>query len=254
MSENFVKIGQIISDIEYVGSGKNSSFRCFATCDSEEYPVIAKYLPDIEILKELICSILGRLIDLPIPEPILLLDNNEKYCFGSIDVGYPNLFHFLNTDDPYYLEFHSIIKNWSDLESASFFDEFVLNHDRHSGNLLYNGKDIMMIDHGLTIHSDKFEPNYGENWNNILFNHLLCKFVNLSCEHKLEENKLCNKLNNWCSEINDNNLIDKTMNKIPVAHERLNELLLFMKERSKFIQKIINNRINPNQVDFVNVY
>ncbi|WP_276899568.1 HipA family kinase [Frischella perrara] len=256
MTDNMVKVGRIISDSEPIEDGINNSFRCIACCDNEEYPVVAKYIKGIEILKELICAILGRLINLPIPEPILLLDQNDVFCFGSLDVGYPNLYHRLNIQDPYYIEFHSIIKNWSALESASFFDEFIINPDRHSGNLLYNGKDIAMIDHGLSMQLDKFKPDYDEDWNNILFNHLLCKFTELSCEHKLDKIALCNRLTIWCEEIeeiNNNNLIAKAINKIPIAHKSKNELLYFLTSRSEFIQKIINNRINPNQMDFVNV-
>lgn len=252
MINDMVKIGRIISEPEYIGQGMNKSFKCISYSDGEEYPVIAKYIEDIEIIKELICSILGRLINLPIPEPILLLDNNNKFCFGSIDVGYPNLFHFLNSEDPYYLEFHSIIKNWDKIESASFFDEFILNHDRHSGNILYNGKEIMLIDHGLSIHSNHCKPDHSKDWNNILFNHLLCNFTKLSCQHKLNKNELCNKLNNWCKEINDHNLIDEVANKLPIADQSTNKLLSFLQQRSRFIANIINSKINPHQMDFVN--
>lgn len=256
MTDNMVKIGRIISDSELIGDGVNKSFKCIACCDDEEYPVVAKYIKGMEILKELICAILGRLINLPIPEPILLLDQHDVFCFGSLDIGHPNLFHKLNIQDPHYIEFHSIIKSWSALESASFFDEFIINPDRHSGNLLYNGRDIAMIDHDLSMQLDKVTPDYEEDWNNILFNHLLCKFTNLSCEHELNGITLCDKLTIWCREIekiNNNKLIDKAIDKIPVADKSKNELLYFLSSRSKFIQKIINNKINPNQMDFVNV-
>lgn len=252
MTDNIVKIGRIISDSEPIGEGINDSFRCVACCGDEEYPVIAKYLKPIEIIKELICSILGRTLNLPIPEPILLLDSKDVFCFGSIDIGYPNLYHFLNSKDPFYLEFHSVIKNWDDIESAAFFDEFIINADRHSGNLLFNGKNIMMIDHGLSIPSDEVNPEFSDNWNNILFKHLLCNFVGLNCNHQLDKNELCNRLNNWCKEITGNALIDKVADKIPVDESTKSELLSFLKKRSKFIANIINNKITPPQMDFVN--
>ncbi|WP_392565831.1 hypothetical protein RHO15_09725 [Utexia brackfieldae] len=253
MNNDLIKIGRIISDPEYIGDGINCAFKCIAYCDKEEYSVIAKYLSDVEILKEIICSVLGRTINLPIPEPILLLDKDNKFCFGSIDVGYPNLFHCLNTEDPFYIEFHSVIKNWSDLESATFFDEFIINPDRHSGNLLYNGKDITMIDHGFSMQLNVVTPDYNKEWNNILFNHLLCNFADSSCNHAIDTSKLTNYLNMWCETICEDNFIDKIDKKIPVDSNLKNELLSFLKDRSYFIQDIINNKINPTQMDFVNV-
>lgn len=251
---SFMKIGRIIGDIEYIGEGINQSFKCIAACnDFEEYPVIAKQIPNIEILKEIICAILGRMMSLPIPEPILLFSKDNTYCFGSINVGYPNLTHYLKSNDPYYLELHSIIKNWNELESAAFFDEFIINPDRHSGNLLYDGKDVVMIDHGLAMQIDKVKSDHNGNWINILLNHLLCQFTTLSCEHKLDKNKLCDYLNTWCTKIINNNLIDKAGDEIPVESPQKDELLSFLKDRSFLIQNIINNKIKPAQLDFVNV-
>ncbi|MCV5785480.1 hypothetical protein OFN20_31835, partial [Escherichia coli] len=77
---------------------------------------------------------LGRLLSLPIPEPVLLFDNNNQPFFGSIDTAYPSFTQFIsNSSDSGVLK---ALESWPLLQKAAYFDEWIAMDDRHNGNLL----------------------------------------------------------------------------------------------------------------------
>lgn len=146
-----LRIGVFLDGARPVGEGIRGALRGFALLENEEVPVIAKYLSERELLCEILCAQLGRELDLPIPEPLLLFDGNKQPVFGSADIGYPNLNHFIQNQQSSNVILNKL-KKWVHLQSASFFDELIFNADRHCGNLLYDGNAFHLIDHGLTLH------------------------------------------------------------------------------------------------------
>jgi hypothetical protein len=110
--------------------------------------VVAKQVSTREIAVEIICAAIGRAAGLPIPEPVLLMDHDDVWHYSSVDSSHPNLSQFVCTDDASIL---GELERWPSLLPAACFDELIANPDRHNGNLLYDGSEFFLIDHGLCI-------------------------------------------------------------------------------------------------------
>lgn len=93
-----IQAGILLAGARPVGHGINGALRGFAIIGDSEIQVIVKYLSDRELLCEVLCAQLGRELNLPIPEPILIFDAEGKPMFGSVDIGYPNLRHYLDSE------------------------------------------------------------------------------------------------------------------------------------------------------------
>lgn len=255
-----IKTGVIIGEKVTIGDGVNSSFRCPVYYDNNEIIVVAKKIDDKEFVAELFCSIIGLNIGLPLPEPIVVLEKLEtgkfdRY-FGSVDTGYPSLKRYVSADDWKYMSFHETIKKWIFLDDAAFFDELIVNADRHKGNILYDGDNYYLIDHGLAFNiENQFKPNQPLNNDNILLNHSLCRLANKCNCKKRSPIKLSNKLHEWVNNIITNEIIEnsyKSISLFDIDKKYQSDVLSFLLKRSKLIERILNSIINPHQMDFVN--
>lgn len=256
---NSIKTAVIIGEKVYIGDGVNSSFRCPVYYDDDEMMVIAKKIDDKEFIAEIFCSIIGINIGLPLPEPIIVLEKSEigiNRYFGSIDTSYPSLKHYVSDCDWEYKSFHEKIKKWIFLDDAAFFDELIVNADRHKGNILYDGNDYYLIDHGLAFNIiNGFKPYQQLNNQNILLNHSLCRIKNECNCKKIISQKLSNKLHEWVMNIITNEIIQnsyKSISFIDIEKKYQNDVLSFLLERCKLIENILNSNIDPHQRDFIN--
>lgn len=107
-----------------------------------------KALPPRELMVECLCALLGRAHGLPIPRPIVAMDDELGVLFGAEQVPHPDLRH---TPLPSAVWEEHLAK-WKTLPRASAFDGWIANSDRHWGNLLTNGTgEFWLIDHGLAL-------------------------------------------------------------------------------------------------------
>jgi hypothetical protein len=105
-----------------------------------------------EIAAECFCSLLGGALGLPTLKPVIVtnpLDNS--LCFGSREVGYPNLSAKLGigyTANAAQMQALAIILSaWAHVGHVISFDELILNGDRNPGNVLWSGLAFTIIDH-----------------------------------------------------------------------------------------------------------
>lgn len=241
-----LKVGILLEGSRPVGEGINGALRGFAQIGEEEIQVIAKYLSERELLCEILCSQIGRELDLPVPEPFLLFDKDQKPLFGSYDVGYPNLTHYLSKDSDKELII-SKLKGWVHLQAASFFDELILNADRHTGNLLYDGCDFQLIDHGLTLHSSVPPETLPYVWNNQLFTLLVS-----ICKNDIEKTKVSNAGSSWTDKLISNNVISNVISDVKGSKEIIDSLSNFLSVRQNLLKSMINIRAGASQSDFLN--
>lgn len=241
-----MRVGVILEGMRPIGEGINGAMRGFALVGEEEVQVIAKYLPDRELICEILCAQIGIELDLPIPEPILLFDNNKKTLFGSIDIGYPNLNHYLAKDSERVTVISKLAK-WVHLQSASFFDELIFNADRHPGNLLFNGIDFHLIDHGLTLHAS-YPPSTPPNvWDNQLFSYA----VSL-CKNDIEKSKIANNGSLWTDNLINKKVINNSSDKTPGDKTIITSLHDFLSIRQNLLKSMISARVGATQTDFIN--
>lgn len=106
---------------------------------------------------EVLCSLVGRAVGLPIPRPALVRVTNRAIAevagptvfFGCESVDNPDLKKWLRRDVE---ETARQLSRWTHLIDAGCFDEWTGNADRHGGNLLYGGgNNFTLIDHSEAI-------------------------------------------------------------------------------------------------------
>ncbi len=121
-----------------------------------------KLLPTKELINELVSSVLGRTIGMPIPPGFIVLVSREDYpdseflshqatdkalAFGVESIGYPDLKRRVKIEGDTVID--ELFRTWTGWGEAMTFDEWVANRDRNQGNLLLGGPgEVWLIDHG----------------------------------------------------------------------------------------------------------
>lgn len=151
-----IRLGTLVAELGHADTGINLPVRGIVYTDAGEVEAFVKRLADVrELLVEVVCTVLARRLDLPAPEPLLVLVpehlGGPQLAFGSTAMGQPNVAAFLETGQ--HAAVTNRLKAWKHLLPAACFDEWIANCDRHPANLLYNGDgDFWLIDHGLAVH------------------------------------------------------------------------------------------------------
>jgi hypothetical protein len=153
--------GVLTAVVDTAGKGINQSVRGVVRIASGDVEAYVKILDIREIVVECVCAILGRRLSLPIPAPLLVYVPEEfggpTLAFGSVTVASPDLMFFLRAGHSEAVG--ARLRNWSLLQPAGCFDEWIGNCDRHLENMLHDGVDrFWLIDHGLAVH-DGWAPD-----------------------------------------------------------------------------------------------
>lgn len=153
----------------------NETFRGqILLADGSVKSAIIKDLDPKQLSNELLGSALARTAGLPTPDAFLalvrgtdmpatkgpLLADGNRLVFASADVKVPNItfrVQSANPDEQRQL-LHDIIE-WADLGHLYAFDSWIANIDRHTGNLLFGGKnEVWLIDHGHCFSGPAWQP------------------------------------------------------------------------------------------------
>jgi len=106
------------------------------------------YVKDVEahiIYTECVCAMAGRSLGLDIPKPFIVRDGSTL-LFGCEDAGFDSFKQFISKGDR---AIAVALSQWSGLNDAIIFDEWIANPDRNQGNFLYDGNgSFTLIDHG----------------------------------------------------------------------------------------------------------
>lgn len=147
---DYIRLGVLLPGASPVNKGINETYRGMMRTHSGDIAVYAKELPLREIAVELLCAVIGRELDLPIPEPFLVkMHDNQNLGFACADAGYPDLNQFADLRN---IHIRQKIAEWPKVIQSACFDEWIANADRHEGNILYDGDSkFLLIDHGLAI-------------------------------------------------------------------------------------------------------
>lgn len=154
-----LRTGTIVPGTETLaGDGINSPMRAAVRVDGELHAAIVKRLNNRELLAECFCAMLLTAWGLPVPEPVLIIDN-EGHAFASLDAGYPSLkkrIGLLNSGNNEALRTllvkvgATIACAFPDAGRALAIDELIGNDDRNLGNILWDGEHHAYIDHERT--------------------------------------------------------------------------------------------------------
>lgn len=162
----------------YPGPGLISGLGVEETWKGEVYaesgPTVAyfKMLEPEQVISEVVCAILGRALGLNVPKPLLVYverqnlsasqkwkaNEDQRVCFGSEDAKCPSFKQVIKsqpTSDK--LLFEKLVQ-WNGFKRTAWFDEWTANIDRHIGNVLYDGVDFWLIDHGHAFTGPAWVP------------------------------------------------------------------------------------------------
>lgn len=236
-----VRIGRLLPGGAEVGEGANRPLRCIAATHSGEVAVIAKKLAIREIAVEVVCAAVGRAAGLPIPEPLLLVDDEQSWYYGSVDVGHPNLAQYVTSSDASILE---ELEKWPSLLYAACFDELIANPDRHDGNLLYDGTGFFLIDHGMCIPQGMSAEDTSDDYHN---NQLLELKIG-ACNDDISTQRAASGAREWTIKSGAPSI--ELVDQATVEHIELKpkeELLSFLKSRIIVLGDLLHDRIKPSQ-------
>jgi hypothetical protein len=147
----------------YRGPIETASGRTFA---------YVKLLETKQLINELVSSVLGRTLGMPIPPGFIVLVNREDYpdsefltalglekalAFGVESVGYPDLKRRIKLEGDSVVE--ELFRTWTGWCDAMTFDEWIANRDRNQGNLLVGAPgEVWLIDHGQAFTGPNWAP------------------------------------------------------------------------------------------------
>jgi hypothetical protein len=244
-----IKVADLLPGFEtYKNGNRNPVYIGFVQPTDSEAPVNVyfKVLPARDVFVESICSLLANYLGLPTPEPYLI-NLNEDCCppnanleipaFGTSDCGIPSYKHFLNGSASNLPELLEILKKWKKFNASVTFDEFIVNTDRNIGNLIFDGKEkMMLIDHGSSI--SKYHPPEQPNPSNMLISYLDKDSELTRRRHR----NLCEKeLHNYVG-IPFSLLAAKSLAIDYLDDKTINEVIKFLVQRTDYITENIANQ------------
>lgn len=153
-----IEIATLLPGAEpFSDSNINQTWKGHVRTTTDTVVVFAKIVEPREICVEAFCAALGRQLGIPIPKPFLILadsstlnvvpEGQHALMFGSEDAAYPSFRRYANCAEAY-----EKLQNFKASLDVGVFDEWIANHDRNVGNILYDGgDDFLFIDHGLAI-------------------------------------------------------------------------------------------------------
>jgi hypothetical protein len=152
-----------------VNSGVSQTWKApIKTENGNNIIAFVKILPINQIISEIVGALLGKALGLKMPAPYLVKVNknylpdtskwpsndNELIAFGSADINFPSFSRFTKHDPI----IRDLLYKWGYLKRTIIFDIWIANIDRHDGNLLFDGVDFWLIDHGYALTGPNWKP------------------------------------------------------------------------------------------------
>lgn len=232
----------------------NQTWKGHVKTSTDTVVVYAKLIEVREICIEAFCAILGRHLGIPIPKPYLILaDSNslpiipkgqQALMFGSEDADFPSFRRYANCEEAFIR-----LQNFKSTLDVGVFDEWIANHDRNIGNILYDGGNkFLFIDHGLAIPSN-MNPLLPASDNNII----RALFSIKSEFEKLRTMKTTiQDITPTYNSLNLNEIMSKTYSEKFLNKNEITHVLDFLTNRLSVINSLIRCRLGIAQMDIFN--
>ena len=159
--------GTILTD----DKGVNETYRGLIEVGSARLLAYVKLLPDRQLVNELLASVLGRIVGLPIPRGFLVEVRRTDYpnspvmtahgltvapAFAVEALPCQSALRHLDLQSP--MAWEQLLRAWPHWYSAAAFDDWIANADRHPGNLLVGAPgEAWLIDHWHAFTGDKWQ-------------------------------------------------------------------------------------------------
>lgn len=245
-----IRVGRLLPGGIVVESGQHRPIKGMAALPTddggmEEVVVFAKQLSSRSMSTEITCAALGRHLSLPIPEPVILFDENNTPYFGSVDVAYPSFSQYINdSSDKGVFE---KLESWPLLRKAAYFDEWIAMDDRHDGNLLFSGDGFYLIDHESAIPPGLSPDQSGiDYYSNQLFQ-IANGLIDRNNEVALQ--MAANEARAWSVSSKQGSLEALDVELSDSVHERTKkQIISFLAARIEVLGNLLYDQIKPKQV------
>ncbi|MGV2880702.1 hypothetical protein D9O29_05755 [Pantoea vagans] len=213
--------------------------------------VFAKVIEPREICVEAFCAILGREIGIPIPKPFLILADSETLSiipngqnalmFGSEDAAYPSFRRYADCQEAY-----EKLQNFKASLDVGVFDEWIANHDRNVGNILYDGgDDFLFIDHGLAMPQglSSRSPAIDNNILRVLF------AIKAEIDKFRDFRTTTQAITPVYRSLDLQQVMDCTQSSRYVSQKVMTDILTFLTDRLSAIETLVRSRLCISQGD-----
>lgn len=250
-----IETGVLLPGAEpFSDSNINQTWKGHVRTNSGTVVVYAKLIDAREICIEAFCAILGRQLGIPIPKPYLILadctslscvpEGQHALMFGSEDADFPSFRRYANCEQAYVR-----LQKFKSTLDVGVFDEWIANHDRNIGNILYDGgSDFLFIDHGLAI-PNGMDPLLPASDNNIIR-------VLFSIKSELEKFR---DLRTASQDITPaygllelKEIMNQTLSTRYLAENEIEKVLDFLLKRLSVIDSLVRCRLGIAQGDMFN--
>lgn len=152
--------------------GVNETYRGPIETASGKTFAYVKLLDVKQLINELVSSVLGRTLGLPIPPGFVVLVSRDDYpeseflltqgqdkalAFGVEAIGHPDLKRRIRLEGDSVVQ--ELFRTWTGWCDAMTFDEWIANRDRNQGNLLLGAPgEVWLIDHGQAFTGPNWAP------------------------------------------------------------------------------------------------
>lgn len=161
--DSSVGLGHLLPGAQLLGQDKgvNETYRGNIEVAGQIVDAFVKVLPPRQLINELLASVLGRAVGLPLPQAYLVLVDPNEYsgsemmreaggtpwvAFATTAIGFAPMARRVDLQTPDARQM--FLAQWSAWPDAVTFDDWIANCDRHFGNLLAGGPgEVWLIDH-----------------------------------------------------------------------------------------------------------
>lgn len=229
------RLGRVLQKIPFSDGeslNKDTTFKADVRTDSGDVVAVIKHLPNTrEVAVEYACAALGIEIGLPVPEPLIVIDDDDKLYFGLIYVEAPSFQRIARSCHAV----SSQLLNWDKLHFATMFDTWIANSDRNGKNLLLNGAgDFWLIDHGMAIPSNLSAENAVRN--------LLLLFINDNAKDQLSIKRHQKKIDQHIAKDYSDDI------DIFIANNKwiVEDVLKFIQDRINYMPQLLGGKVGNN--------
>jgi len=216
-----------------------------------------KLLDVKELINELVSSVLGRTLGLPIPPGYIVLVSRDDYpeseflltqgqdkalAFGVQAIGHPDLKRRIRIEGEFVLR--ELVQTWTGWCDAMTFDEWIANVDRHVGNLLLGAPgEVWLIDHSHAFTGPRWTP--GDLQPAVAVENQIAKFVapRLALPERHRALRRATEISEECKKIDADEALKEGFTAAFAADDELQALRNFIAKRVDELVRLISMRV-----------
>lgn len=218
--------------------------------NAQEQTVVAKDCSGGELVREVLCNRLARLLELPVPEAFVVDTLNsswqcqERYVYASSTQGEYSPYAHRPRDNPTTDDY---LLAWPHLVRAVLFDEWTANNDRNPNNLLFAGRNkFLLIDHGEAMpHSFDESILISRNY----FAAVLALRIGIAKHQRQEVVKQCDVILRSFRSFDLSKLEVMTLREAWANNQEFQSCVDFLAKRLQYLPQLIEERLGQGVVN-----